>query len=92
MLARRPFRFNGGTPVTIPFWLKAVGQGSGGNLSYLRHVVAAYMEMDDGQVEQDALFQVIATFLQFDAPTVQRLHLARRRKAEAAGGLFGKWM
>ena len=68
------------------------GQGSGGNLSYLRHVVAAYMEMDDGQVEQDALFQVIATFLQFDAPTVQRLHLARRRKADAAGGLFGKWM
>ena len=67
-------------------------QGSGGNLSYLRHVVAAYMEMDDGQVEQDALFQVIATFLQFDAPTVQRLHLARRRKADAAGGLFGKWM
>ena len=37
-----------------------------------------------------AVYQVIATFLQFDAATVRELQAARQRKAAAQRGLIGR--
>ena len=67
---------------------RAVLQAEGNNMEYLRHVISKYIEMD-GMDESEALFQVIATYLQFKEADVIRLHLAReRRKAAMRGGFF----
>lgn len=63
--------------------------GVGRNLAYLKQVVEKYISMDEGE-EADALFLVISTFLQFDAPTVQALQRARQRKAAAQRGIQGR--
>ena len=39
---------------------------------------------------RDAIHQVIATFLQFDAATVRELQAARQRKGAAQRGLIGR--
>eukprot|EP00908_Phaeocystis_cordata_P022334 Transcript_4756.p9 GENE.Transcript_4756~~Transcript_4756.p9 ORF type:complete len:132 (+),score=73.95 Transcript_4756:695-1090(+) len=65
------------------------GKATTANLAHLKQVVEKYIAMDDGE-ETDALFQVIATFLQFDAATVEELQRARQRKAAAQRGLMGR--
>ena len=65
------------------------GKATTANLAHLKQVVEKYIAMDDGE-ETDALFQVIATFLQFDAATVEALQRARQRKAAAQRGLMGR--
>lgn len=59
------------------------------SLAYLRHVVVNYIGLGDGE-ESDALFQVIATFLQFDEADVIRLQAERQRRAAAQAGLLGQ--
>ena len=65
----------------------AVLQGEGGNMAYLRHVVAKFIEME-GTDESEALFAVIATYLQFDEAEVVRLQLSRAQRRAAARGGF----
>lgn len=66
----------------------AATAGRSTSLEYLRSVLVRYIAQDDG-AESDALFQVIATFLQLDAPTVRRLQASRARKADAQRGMWG---
>jgi hypothetical protein len=66
----------------------AAAVGGRTSLEYLRSVLVRYIAEDDG-AESDALFQVIATFLQLDAATVRQLQAARARKADAQRGLWG---
>ena len=64
-------------------------RNAAGNLAYLKQVIERYIRMDDGE-DSDALFQVIATFLQFDATTVEDLQRARQRKAAAQRSILGR--
>jgi hypothetical protein len=66
----------------------AAAAGQSASLEYLRAVLVRYIAEDDG-AESDALFQVIATFLQLDAPTVRKLQASRARKADAQRGIWG---
>ena len=67
------------------------GGGAGGetSLAYLRSVIIKYIEEEDGTASADSLFQVLATFLRIDPPTVVRLQAARSRKATSQQGLWG---
>ena len=60
------------------------------SLAYLRSVIIKYIEEEeDGTASADSLFQVLATFLRIDPPTVVRLQAARSRKATSQQGLWG---
>ena len=58
------------------------------SIAYLRHVVVSYLALGDGD-ESAALFQVIATFLQFDEEQILKLQRVRQQKAAAQGSLLG---
>ena len=49
-----------------------------------------YTQSTHTQHTHAAVYQVIATFLQFDAATVRELQAARQRKAAAQRGLIGR--
>eukprot|EP00966_Prymnesium_polylepis_P009014 207918-Prymnesium_polylepis.1 len=62
----------------------------GTNLAYLRHVLIRYLALGDAEEEGGALFQVIATFLQFDEADIFKLQSVRQRKAAAQAGILGQ--
>jgi hypothetical protein len=55
---------------------------SGANLEYLKNMIIRWMEED----QQDQLFSVIATILQFSPEETQRLIAKRKSKS-----VFGLW-
>eukprot|EP00964_Phaeocystis_antarctica_P109194 scaffold73684_cov74-Phaeocystis_antarctica.AAC.2 len=66
------------------------GDRTANAVAHTRHRHTAHTHSYTLHWARDAIHQVIATFLQFDAATVRELQAARQRKGAAQRGLIGR--